>query len=68
MQARGAAVDFLPGDTPQVGHLRVGIEGRFLLGHRQHRAQVALGGGNTLGLERHLNVPGPALTVLGLGG
>ncbi|MNN39158.1 hypothetical protein D3C81_1531880 [compost metagenome] len=68
MQTRGAAVDFLAGDTPQVRHLRVGGEGRFLLGHRQHCAQVALAGGDALGFERHLDVPGPALAVLGLGG
>ncbi|MNH10575.1 hypothetical protein D3C79_700580 [compost metagenome] len=68
VQARGAAVDLVTGDTPQVGHLRVGIEGRLLLGHRQYRAQVALAGGNPLGFEGLLNVLGPALTVLGLSG
>ncbi|MNO87014.1 hypothetical protein D3C76_784290 [compost metagenome] len=67
MQACGTAVDFLTGDTPQVGYLRIGSEGRFLFGHREYRTQIAFAWRYTLGFECHLNVPGPALAILGLG-
>ncbi|MNP18898.1 hypothetical protein D3C76_1113990 [compost metagenome] len=67
MHPSGAAVDFRAGDAAQVGHLRVGVEGRLLLGDRQHRAQVALARCDALGLERLLDIPGPAFAVLGLG-
>ncbi|GHS80401.1 hypothetical protein PAGU2196_12350 [Pseudomonas sp. PAGU 2196] len=68
MQARGAAVNFVAGDAPEVGHLWVGVEGRLLLGHCQYRAQVAFARRNALGFEGLLNVLGPACTVFGLRG
>ncbi len=62
-----AAVDLLPGDAPQARHRRVDLEGGLLLGHRQHRAQVALARLKALGAEGHLDVPGPARAVRHLG-
>ncbi|MNP16435.1 hypothetical protein D3C76_1088270 [compost metagenome] len=67
MQAGGAAVDLLPGDAAQTRYFRVGLEGRFLLGDRQHRAQVALAGGDLLRGKGALDIPRPAFAVLGGG-
>ncbi|MNJ53565.1 hypothetical protein D3C77_489590 [compost metagenome] len=65
MQAGGAAVDLLAGDAAQARHLRVGLEGRLLFGHGQHRTQVGTTGGDFLRGEGGLDIPGPAFTVLG---
>lgn len=68
MQARSAAVDLLAGDTPKVGHLRVRSESRLLFGHRQHCTQVTFTGRYALGFEGCLDIVGPTLAVLDLGG
>ncbi|MNH08652.1 hypothetical protein D3C79_680750 [compost metagenome] len=65
MQAGGAAVDLLAGDTPQARHLRVGLEGRFLFGNRQHGTDIGAAGGDLLRGESGLDITGPAFAILG---
>ncbi|MNH07734.1 hypothetical protein D3C71_1721280 [compost metagenome] len=66
MQPSRATVDLFARDAPQVRYLRVGAEGRFLFGNRQHGTQVALARGDPLGFEGDLDILGPALAILGL--
>ena len=67
MQLAGAAVDFTAGDLAQPRHRRVGLKGRFLLGHSQHGTQVFIGGRQALGSECDLDIRCPAGAVRNLG-
>ena len=61
--ARGARLDLLQRDRAEVRYRRVRDVGRFLLGHREHRAQLFLAWVEVEGGEGGFDVARPALAV-----
>ncbi len=57
------AVDLFPGNFVQPRHRRIGLIQRLLLRHRQHRADILLGGGDLLALEGFCQRRGPLIPV-----
>ena len=68
MHRLGPAVNLLPGDFVQARHDRIGLIHRFLLRHRQHRADILLSGRDFLTFEGCGQRISPRTAILHAGG